>query len=375
MWPTTSPASGASVSKATKVNPDNIVTVASGSISAYTTLGGTIVPYKEVSLSSQMPGRIQFLAGIEGDWFEEGSLLVALTNNDLLAKWRSAQAQLAKAQAGFRNARVQYTREVIAGPDFSRQTGMGVGRMVDEMFTNPFSEMMGYTSPELARRASIYNSGTNIDQARFSLMQAQAGIQELNAKLRDTKTIAPFDGVIVRKFIEKGDTVQPGMPLLAYADTRHLQIQVDVPARLMRGIQKDMTIPAKVDVSDVIVNTRVAQIFPMADPQRHTITVKLDLPEDAPGGPGIYAEVTIPDVASPQKNESPIIPRSAVIWRGSLPNVMLVNGNNEPVLRIVRLGGVLPGSDMVSVLSGLTAGERIVKHPTTAMRKGWKKSQ
>ncbi|HSO79062.1 MAG TPA: hypothetical protein VLQ88_02645, partial [Chromatiaceae bacterium] len=30
-------------------------------------IGGTVVPYKEVTLAAQMPGRVSYLAGIEGD--------------------------------------------------------------------------------------------------------------------------------------------------------------------------------------------------------------------------------------------------------------------------------------------------------------------
>ena len=41
-------------------------------------LGGTVIPYKEVTLAAQLPGRVTYLAGIEGDTFKEGDLLVAI---------------------------------------------------------------------------------------------------------------------------------------------------------------------------------------------------------------------------------------------------------------------------------------------------------
>ncbi|MBF0588126.1 MAG: efflux RND transporter periplasmic adaptor subunit [Magnetococcales bacterium] len=353
--------------------PGAVVTVESGAIGATTTLGGTVVPFKEVSLATQMPGRIEMIAGVEGDWFEGGALLVALNNDDLVAKRRSAAAGLAKAQAGWRNARVQYTRQVYSGSQFSETMGMGVPKMLDEVFTKPMSGMMGTTNPELTRRAQIFAHGIGIDQARFGLLQAQAGLDELDAKLRDTQTIAPFDGVIIRKHAEVGDTMMPGMPLLQFADTRHLQIKVDVPARLMPGIKKGMVIPARLDVGDARVDTRVAQVYPMADPQRHTVTVKLDLPTDAPGGPGMYAEVMVPDITSPVKN-LPIIPKSAVLWRGSLPAVYVLGAQAEPVLRMVRLGGLVD-NQTISVLSGIKSGERIVAQPPQGGPSGWNAPQ
>ncbi|MBF0190491.1 MAG: efflux RND transporter periplasmic adaptor subunit [Magnetococcales bacterium] len=351
----------------------NIITVEAGSIGATTTLGGTVVPFKEVSFTAQMPGRVEYLAGVEGDWFKSGTVLVALDNDDLLAMRRSAQAALEAADINWKNARVQYTRQVYSGSDYggADNTGMGMPRMLDYMVTRPMSSMVGLDNPELSRRARIYNQGTQIDQAQSARTQAQAKLQELEAKLRDTKSIAPFSGVIVAKHIEKGNTVQPGMPLLTLADTRHLQIKVDIPARLMPGLQKDMTIPAKLDVGDTRVETRVAQIYPMADSQRHTVTVKLDLPKDAPGGPGMYAEVMIPDVSTPVKN-LPIVPKSAVIWRGSLPAVLVApeQRGGEPALRMIRLGGFVDDKS-VSVLSGLSIGERILSTPPSGMATDW----
>ena len=72
-------------------------------------LGGTVVPYKEVTLSAQLPGRVKFLAGIEGDLFKEGDLLVELDDSELTAKRQAALAQLANADAQLRNAGVQYS--------------------------------------------------------------------------------------------------------------------------------------------------------------------------------------------------------------------------------------------------------------------------
>nr|CRH07095.1 putative Efflux transporter, RND family, MFP subunit [Candidatus Magnetococcus massalia] len=353
----------------------HVVTVRSAPSGAHTMLGGTVVPLKEVSFSAQMPGRVEFIAGVEGDWFDKGTILVALDDDDLLAKRRAAYAQYLKAQAGLRNSRVQYTRQVYSGSAMeSENSGMAIPKMFDRYMTRPFSGVIGADNPEVTRRAQIWAQGTQIDSAKASVMEVLASLQELDAKLRDTKTIAPFTGTIVQKHVEVGDTVQPGMPLLQFADIRHLQIKVDVPARLMPGVKSGMTIPAKLDVGDTHIETRVAQIFPMADPQRHTVTVKLDLPANAPGGPGMYAEVMIPDVTSPVE-QLPTIPRSAIIWRGSLPAVYVVASGSNLELRMIRLGGESMGENAVKVLSGLQVGERIVTNPPTGLSGGaWKQN-
>ena len=178
-----------------------------------------------------------------------------------------------------------------------------------------------------------------------------------------------FDGVIVRKMIEKGDTVQPGQPLLEFADLTYLQVEVAVPVRLMGGLKKGQLVPVKLDVGDVRVEARVAQIFPSADELRHTVTVKFDLPVNVPGGPGMYAEVTVPD-PSMQASAVPVIPASAVLWRGSLPAVYVAGDGNSTELRLVRLGDYL-GNNQVAVLSGLQIGERIHAVPPSEPRAGW----
>lgn len=169
--------------------------------------------------------------------------------------------------------------------------------------------------------------------------------------------------------MELGDTVQPGQLLLKYADVRDLQIQAEVPARLMRGLRQDMVVPAMLDVGNAPVNARVAQIFPIADPKRHTVTVKFDLPVDVPGGPGMYAEVMIPDVDAPVQ-ETPVIPDSTIVWRGSLPAVFVLNQQNRTELRLIRLGEKVGGNG-VTVLSGIRVGERILATPSPGMSSNW----
>jgi hypothetical protein len=122
-----------------------------------------------------------------------------------------------------------------------------------------------------------------------------------------------------------------------------------------------MLVPVRIDVGNVRVDARVAQIFPSADAVRHTVTVKFDLPINVPGGPGMYAEVMLPDV-SVQVSEVPIIPDSAVLWRGSLPAVYVATEDERTELRLIRLGDYV-GANQVAVLSGLKVGERIYATP------------
>jgi multidrug efflux pump subunit AcrA (membrane-fusion protein) len=336
---------------------DSIITVPSIPVGATVSLGGTVVPIKEVTFSAQIPGRISTIAGEEGDFFEDGTELIAISIEDLLAKRRAAWASLANAEAAYRNAGVQYSREWISPYGGETNDMMGGMSSIMRNFTNPMQSFSGGGSPGMDRHAQLYQYGTQIEQARSALESARATIEEIDTKIRDAKSIAPFKGVITKKFVEEGDPVQPGQPLLKFADMSQLQIQVEVPARLMPGVNKGDIVPARLDVGNVSVQARVATIFPIADPDRHTVTVKLDLPTGAPGGAGMYAEVMIRDINA-QVRELPVVPKSALVWRGSLPGLYVLNEQNKRELRLVRTGDDV-GAEGIAILSGLRAGERV----------------
>lgn len=344
---------------------ENIIQVRAIRMRPTVTLGGTVVPLKEVTLAAELPGRVNFIAGEEGDYFDKGTLLVSLDDAELQARRKAAMAALHAADAELRNAGVTFSREIWnpqQAPTTKAPGGMGLPSLFDQMFTTPMQNVMGYQYPGVDRYANLYGYGTRIEQARSAFLQAESEIQQLDAKIRDSKSIAPFSGMIITKLVEEGDTVQPGQPMLAFADTEVLQVEVDVPARLMyRGLREGDVVDARLDVGHRRVKARVAQIYPMADPQRHTVKVKFDLAPGSPAAPGMYAEVMVPDPSAPAR-DMVVIPRSAVIRRGSLPMVQVATATDEKELRLVRLGESLD-RNYVSVLSGLKPGEQVYASP------------
>jgi RND family efflux transporter MFP subunit len=202
-----------------------------------------------------------------------------------------------------------------------------------------------------------------MEQARSAIMRTQSEIRAIDAKLRDAKSKAPFDGVIVERYVEEGDTVQPGQPMLMFADVTWLQIDVNVPARLAQGLQPMMVLQdaATFDDHPEPVAVRVAQVFPMADVQRHTIKVKLDIPQGV-SQPGMFARVLIPDTTGPVSSQQPVIPSTAIRYRGNLPVVYIQNEAGEPELRMIRQGKQLDNG-MTMVLSGVAPGDRVYPNP------------
>ena len=327
-------------------------------------IGGTVVPFREVTLAAQLPGRIKFLAGIEGDHFDAGTTLVALEEDELLAKRSAAYAALSSADADLRNAGVQYSRELWSPTVDSGPGGMGVPNMFDQIFTRPAEQFFGTRDRDAERSATLFASSTRIEQARSAMLRAQSEIRAIDAKLRDAKSLAPFSGVIMQKFVEEGDTVQPGQPLLKFADVSWLQVEVDVPARLAQGLKSMMILKKAATFDDhaEAVDVRVAQVYPMADIQRHTIKVKFDIPQGV-SKPGMYAKISIPDATfGAGLKQLPAIPTTAIRYRGSLPIVYIENIEGKPELRMIREGKHLPNGTTI-VLSGVAEGDRVFANP------------
>ena len=162
---------------------------------------------------------------------------------------------------------------------------------------------------------------------------------------------------------------------MAVGRTDYLRVQAEIPARLIPMLKMGQFVPAKLDVADTIFQARVSQIYPVADPGRHTVTVKFDLPKGVPGGPGMYVEVTVPENTGSASSKKSIISISdrAIVQRGSLPYVFVRNNDGAVNLRMVRLGRKMSGNRVV-VLSGLHAGEQILLDPPSGISSGWSPS-
>ncbi len=332
-------------------------------------LGGSVIPHKMVNLLAQWKGEVKFIAGEEGDAFKTGDKIVALDDDILQAKRQAAIAGLRSAEAGVRNAHMQYERERLS-PNSQSNSMLGGAPSMFSMFNDPIRSMSGQGDPDFERHSSMYGMGIQIQTANDQVAQAKAGLAELDKNIANATVVAPFDGVIIKKMIQVGDTINPGMPLLVFADTSKMQVQVQVPTRLIRSINKGDTVMARLDRGSEPVPAVVSRIFPMASMSGHTTTVKFDLPAEVKAHAGMYAEIIIKSKNDQQSDKRPIIPESAITWRGSLPAVFKVSEDKATLkMRTIRLGSSKDGGGIL-VLSGLEIGDSILKSPLASTRSG-----
>ncbi|KOR28365.1 RND transporter, partial [Achromatium sp. WMS1] len=134
-------------------------------------LGGSVIPHKEVTLAAQLPGRVVHISGIEGNFFKKGTILIALDTAELLAARRAAEAQMMNANAQLYNAGVQYNREIWSPRANASPGGMGVPSLFDQMFTRPMESWSGNRQYGAERYSDIFSSRANIEKARSAIAQ------------------------------------------------------------------------------------------------------------------------------------------------------------------------------------------------------------
>ena len=138
-----------------------------------------------------------------------------------------------------------------------------------------------------------------------------------------------------------------------------LQLDATVDESVIGAIHKGMKVQVAIDgaASDEYTGT-VAEIVPAADPSSHSFLVKIDLPSSSQMRAGMYGTAEFANGA----RQAILIPRSAVVARGSLNCVYVLDGQGIAQLRYITLGAA-QGS-LVEVLSGVSAGEKLVDVPS-----------
>ena len=220
---------------------------------------------------------------------------------------------------------------------------------------------------ELARQRQLleadYISQAAFDRAEARHKAARAEAAALRAAAEASRTQsdfyvlrAPYDGVVSAIPVSLGDMAMPGGPLLTLYDPTALRVSVQVPQAVAASAPAELS--ARLDTS---VTPRRVQWLPSVDPTTHTVELRLELPAELRVLPGTFARARLNLTG---ESDRLYIPRTAVLRRAELTAVYVLDAQQRPRLRQVRLGP--QQGDQVEVLSGLVAGERVALDPLAA---------
>ena len=304
---------------------------------------GTVHARESAVVSAQVMGRIQQVLVHEGDSVRAGQTLVVLDDAALHASVEQAQAGVKAAQ----NAQVAaQTNAALAASTLDRYK-----QLQSEKSVSP-QEM-----DEVSRRAEA--AAANLEAVRAQTDAARAQENGARTMMSYTRLVAPFAGVVTARMADPGTRAAPGVPLLQVDQAGALQLQASVDESAISAIHKGMKVPVAIDGgSPGNLAGTVAEIVPAADPSSHSFLVKIDLPSSTQMRAGMYGTAMFANGTK----QAILIPRSAVVSRGSLSCAYVLDSQGIAQLRYLTLGS--PQGDLVEVLSGVSAGEKLVDAPS-----------
>ena len=188
---------------------------------------------------------------------------------------------------------------------------------------------------------------------------------EAKQQLDYTRIVAPYGGIMTARHVEVGSIVNPGQPLMTGVSLEELRVVAALPQSYAASARTKRE--AKVSLgSDRILATSAMTFYPYADPNTHTFRLRLQL--DNPAAdlfPGMLVKVSLPIA----ERSAIWIPTSALIERGELKAVYVLNQQQQPRLRQIRLGKreMQGATSRVEVLAGLEEGEHLVLDPMAAL--------
>lgn len=319
-----------------------LITVERASVPEYLEATGTVRAAQSAQLASQIMGSITAVNVKESDRVRRGEVLLTIDSAQPHAAYQSASAGLQASDQAIAAADADYA---LADSTMKRYQ-----MLYDKKSVSPqeYDEVKTKLAAAQARR----------DAAHAGRAQAEAGVSEANTAVGFTRIRAPFDGVITAKLVDAGAMASPGVPLLVIDDPSRFRLEVQVDESQIGVVHLGAQVPVQIDaLGNQPIAGKVVQVVPAADPSSRSFTVKVELPQSPLLRSGLFGRALF----ALGQRQSILVPQTALVRRGQLDAVYVVDKDQVAGLRYITLGK--PSATGMEVLSGLGDGDRIVAQP------------
>ena len=355
------------------------VSSASGGASALPVLvaSGYVIARRSSDVGVKTGGRLQTLNFEEGTRVRAGQVIATIEHTDL-------DAQLAAARAGVVEAETQL-QQTIASHDedvrhLERQRALAKDGIASQAVLT-------------AAEAAAQVSAARVKTAEAAIVSARARVAVIDEAIESTNVRAPFDGVVIKKRAEVGETVSPvgvqgqsqreAGAIATIADLRELEVQTEVNENSVAKLTLGM--PASVRVQaypDREFQGRLREIFPSADRAKAIVEVRVSIfKPDADVRPEMTASVTFqePQVAAKARSQPAGSPASAPAAPVVLISKRGIIGEGDKAAAWVVTGGIVSRRtvtvgaerlDQIEIRSGLAPGEAVVVSPPATLTDG-----
>ncbi len=279
---------------------------------------GVVEAVRQATVAAQVAGRVVDMRAEAGRQVKQGELLMRLDAREAAEGVAGAQAQLAQARVSY-----ERTKSLVA-----------------QKFMSPAA----------------------LDQAEAAWKAAQASAGASGASLSHANVTAPISGIVAERLIELGEMAQPGKPLATVFDPKGMRVIASVPQYKLADVRKNARAKVEFPEIGVWIDAVRVEILPAADPRSHTVTARLYLPDNVAGViPGMAARAHF----ITGQGGKLTVPPSAVLRRGEVTAVYVVDEKGQPRMRQVRLGEAVAGGEL-EVLAGVAAGDTVSLDPVKA---------
>jgi RND family efflux transporter MFP subunit len=327
--------------------------------------GGALVARQTAVLSSRILAPVLRVNVSPGDRVRRGQVVIEFDGADIAGRAAGASSSLASAQASARAAESERTAAESA-VTLARATHDRIARLHKERSATAqeLDQAVAALRQAEARLAAVT---AQVDASRGAVAAADAGSRVATITQSWTTLTAPFDGLVVSRQVDPGTTVGPGQPLLTIEGGADLQMDVRLDASRAAGLTVGQTAQIRVETGGVTdwASARIAEIA-RVDPSSHSFTVTLDAPASAGWRSGYFGRARF----SGATMERLTVAQTAIVTRGQLTFVYLVDAESRVRLRVVSIGETRSGR--TEVLAGLTAGDRVVVNPPSTLVDGQK---
>jgi multidrug efflux system membrane fusion protein len=312
---------------------------------------GTVRATTAATISAKLMGYVKEVRVDAGDRVKSGQILLILDARDIDAGSRQAQAAVAEAKSAMaevENAIAAAKAQMeLANATFARMKGLYDKKSISEQ---EFDEV---TAKKKMAEANYQMAVSKSAQLDDKIKQAQEGVASSEIMKSYAEITAPFDGIVTEKMVEPGNLSAPGAPLLTIEQAGAYRLEARVEESRIADIRMGQEVTVTLDALGKTLEARVNEIVPAVDAASRTFTVKINLPRTPQLRSGSFGRATF----STRIRSVVAIPEDAVLARGQVKTVYVVEAGHARA-RLVSLGSARNGQ--VEVLSGLSAGERIV---------------
>ena len=330
-------APGVTEVKREQVTGITIQTVNPSAVDEFYETSGTIRAKTVSIVSSRQMGTITSIKVKEGDRVGAGQLLLTLDDSDVAQKVKGATEGYTEAQKGLEAAKENRNLKDI--------TYQRYRKLYDEKALSKQELDQLETQKKVAE--------LDFERAQAALRRVEAGLNEAKVYHGFSNIKSPVSGFVTEKKAEIGSMAVPGMPLITVEDNSSYRIEVNVDEKISGRLKTGMPASVFIDSLNKEVNGTITDVVRSVDPMSRTFLVKIALKAEGLSS-GSYARVGIPI----GKKDVIVVPKNAVVEKGQLTGVYMVDASNVITYRLVRPGKTY--GDRVEILSGLNPNEKII---------------